>query len=197
MAHAIPTEAGAAGDQARALARLVGPAVQAPDTSVAGVEYLGTGELLAASRQRTLDAVAEATPQRATDLLEEWERALTLPVLSSESAATRRAAIVARLRAIGGAPTRLARAAAALVGEEVTLVEFPHTSMPVGATRKVMRLVVIVSTRVWQDTVLRARLDELLDLLAPTHCTWSVQAAELLTFDGVAFESAFGTAGFA
>lgn len=181
MAHALPTEAGAGGDMARQLARLVGPAVQAPDDSVAGVEYLGHGTLLAAARQRTLDTVAEATPHRATDLLEEWERVLALAVRSSESTSARRAAVVARLRAVGGAPTRVARALAALA-EEVQIQEHPHTDFPVGRTRKTMRLRVLVSATTHTDPVLRALLDELLDLLLPSHCTWSVQTTEVFTF---------------
>jgi hypothetical protein len=195
MAHALPTEAGRAGDIARTLARLVGPAVQAPDDSAEAIEYLGTGALLAASRQRLLDTLAEATPQRASDLLTEWERALVLAVREDAAGEERRTAIVARLRAIGGAPARLARAVAALANEEVTLVERPHTDFPPGNTRKVLRVQILVSGAVLFDTELRAQLDELLDLLLPTHCTWIFQVEEVLTFNTA--NAGFDTAGFA
>lgn len=192
--HALPTESGVAGDIARSLARLVGPAVQAPDNSHAAVEYLGTGDLLAAARQGTLDVIAEATPQRAEDLLPEWERALVLPVNEDDATADRRAAIVARIRAIGGAPARLARAVAALLGEEIAIVERPHTDFPPSDTRKVMRVQILVSLTVWLDTELRAQLDELLDLLLPAHCSWVVQTEETLAFDTPA---GFDMSGFA
>lgn len=194
-AHALPTEAGVPGDLARTLGRLVGPAIQAPDGSHAAVEYLGTGDLLSAARSTLLNAIAEATPQRASSLLSEWERALVLPVRESVGAADRRRVIVARLRALGGPPTRIARAAAAILEEAVTLVERPHTDFPASDTRKVMRLQVLVTRDAWSDTMLRTDLDELLDLVMPSHCSWCVQIVETIEFG--AANAGFDTAGFA
>ena len=192
-AHALPTEAGTAGDIARTLGRLTGPAIQAPDGSHAAVEYLGTGDLLSAARS-TLLTIAEATPQRASSLLSEWERALALPVRESDTTADRQRTIVARLRAVGGPTTRIARAVAAIAAGDVSLVERPHTDFPASDTRKVMRLQVLVVRDVWVDTELRADLDELLDLIMPSHCSWIVQVEETITFSSA--NRGFATAGF-
>lgn len=194
-AHSLPTEAGAAGDLARTLGRLVGPAVQAPDGSHAAVEYLGTGDLLAAARSTLLNTIAEATPQRASALLSEWERALALPVREASTTADRQRVIVARLRAVGGPPTRIARAAAAIVAGAVTLVERPHTDFPADRTRWALRLQVLVVADAWRDPEIRADLDELLDLVLPSHCAWIVQIEETITFGEA--NTGFDTAGFA
>lgn len=180
VTHSVPTEATRAGDLARQLARLVGPAVQAPDTSVAAQEYLALGGALATARQTTLDALAEAFPQTADDTLPEWEAALVIPATVGATTATRRSALLARLRAIGGSPQRAERAASTLAGATVTTAEYLWSDVLL-SPRRVFRFTVVVPAALVDDVEFRAQLHELLERLAPAHCMWQVvSAAEFL-----------------
>lgn len=181
--HDLPTEPGAAGDLARQLARLVGPAVQAPDASVAAQEYLAFAGGLARARQTTLDAIAEATPHTARDTLGEWEAMLRLPVRTGASVESRRAAIVARLQASGGSPTRIELAASTLAAGVCAVYETAWSAYPAGSERYVFRFVVGVPAALVNDEAFRAALDELLERVAPAHTTWRVTTAGALLFD--------------
>lgn len=181
--HDLPTEAGAAGSLARQLGRLVGPAVQAPDDSIAAQEYLALGGSLATARSGLLSAIAEATPQLATDLLAEWEDLLRLPAGDRLTTAERRARIVARLRAQGGSPTRIESATSALAQGVCEVAEYSYLTMPAGSERKTFRFVISVPTAFYGDDTNVAELDELLDLLAPAHTTWNTTASTAFRFD--------------
>lgn len=191
--HAVPTHAGAAGDLARQLARLVGPAVQAPDSSSAAQEYLALGGGLASARQTVLDAIAEAFPQTAKDLLVEWETAYVIPVDPGGSVEERRTALLARVRAVGGSAPRIEAAATTLAGGTVTVAEYLYSDVTANP-RRVFRFNVAVGATLAADSEFVAALHELLERVAPAHCTWNIVAAEVLRFStaGAGFGTPFG-----
>lgn len=169
-----PADAGPAGDLARQLARLVGPAVQAPDGSLAACEYLALGEGLADSRATTLAAIAEALPQSADDLLAEWEAHLAVPIQPQDTAAARQARLLARLRAAGGTPQRLVRSTTTLAASGCTITEYLYSDVAALDARLVFRFVVTVPAALWTDVEFRTALDELLARQTPAHVTWNV-----------------------
>lgn len=168
----VPSESGVAGDLARQLAALVGPAVEAPDGSVAAAEYLALGGALATARATTLGAIEQAFGQTADDCLGEWEAALALPLSPGVATATRRASILAKLRAVGGTNARLDASATTLAAGSVVVLEplFSDVATP----RYVYRIGLTVPSTLYADAVFRARLDDLLQTQCPSHVSWTV-----------------------
>ena len=190
--HDLPTTAGSGPDLARQLARLVGPAVQAGDGTVAAQEYLALGGGLATARQTTLDAISEAFPQTARDTLSEWERMLRVPIRSGASTADRRAAILARLRASGGSPRRIKAACGALVPSGVGLTEYT-VSQVTAHPRMVFRFAAVgVGATAYADTERRGELEDVLQRAAPAHTTWNLTSGGAFRFDtaGAGFDVA-------
>jgi len=189
--HDLPTASGPGPDLARQLARLVGPAVQAGDSTVAAQEYLALGGGLATARQTTLDAISEAFPATARDTLSEWERMLRVPIRSGASTADRRAAILARLRASGGSPRRIKAACAALVPPGVGLAEYT-VSQVTANPRRVFRFVVAVGATAYADDATREELGDVLQRAAPAHTTWNLTNGGAFRFDtaGAGFDVA-------
>ncbi len=180
--HAVPTLAGATGDLARQLARLVGPAVQAGDDSVAAAHYLALASGLATARQTTLDAIAESTPATADDLLAEWEAVLAVPVRPGASTASRRTAILARLRAIAGTRQRIARTTRIVAGGTTAATEHVYTAVT-AEPRKVFRFVLTAPAAALDDGPTVTALDELLQRQAPAHTTWNLATGLSFLFD--------------
>lgn len=177
----LPTASGAGPDLARQLARLIGPAVTAGDSTVAAQEYLALGGGLATARQTTLDATAEAFPQTARDTLAEWERMLRVPIRPGATDADRQAAITARLRASGGSPRRIKSAAEVLAPAGVAITEYTYTQSAANP-RRVFRFAVAAGA-LYGDEGLRAELDDVLQRAAPAHTTWNITNGAFLTFD--------------
>ena len=95
----LPTKAGAIGDLARQLLRLLGPAYPAPDASLNAADALNLGRGISDARDTTAASLDEAFPDTALYLLSEWETMLGLPVSAGRlSTAARRAALLARWR---------------------------------------------------------------------------------------------------
>lgn len=180
--HDLPTGSGPGPDLARQLARLVGPAVQAGDSTLAAQEYLALGGGLAVARQTTLDAIAEAFPQSARDTLSEWERMLRVPIRPGATNADRRASITARLRASGGSPQRIKSAAETLSEVGVGIVEYTYTQVAANP-RRVFRFTVSAGSALYNDEGRRAELEEVLQRVAPAHTTWGLASGGLFTFD--------------
>lgn len=189
--HDLPTTAGPGPDLARQLARLIGPAVQAGDSTVAAQEYLALGGGLATARQTTLDAISEAFPATARDTLSEWERMLRVPIRSGASTADRRAAILARLRASGGSPLRIKAACAAIVPTGVSLTEYT-VSQVTANPRMVFRFAVGVGATAYNDAEQRGELEDVLQRAAPAHTTWNLSNGGAFRFDvaGAGFDVA-------
>lgn len=180
--HAVPSLSGATGDLARQLARLVGPAVQAGDETVAAAHYLALATELAAARQTTLDAIAEATPATADDLLAEWESVLAVPVNPGASTAARRAAVLARIRAIAGTRQRIGRTTKMVAGGTTSTTEYLYSAVT-SEPRKVFRFVLTVPAAAIADGPTLSALDELLQRQAPAHTTWNFASGATFRFD--------------
>lgn len=194
MRHDLPSEAGVAGDLARQLARLIGPALQPGDGTVAAAELLALGGALAASRAALLGAIAEAMPQSTDELLATWERMLLVPRRGASTDDQRRAAILARLRAIAADPTRLTRVLQGLTdarhsGATIELHEVSHTEAAAGGgadPRMVFTLAVHHGTLPIDDTTLEDDFDEVLARTLPAH-VGVIYATGGLIFDDNAF----------
>ncbi len=127
----LPTEDSRAGRIARRLARLLGPAIQAPDGGVAAADLLALGDALDDATADAVEAVRdEAFPDTATEMLDEWEAALGIPSSSHQPAATRRAACLAATRAgFAGSPQAILAAVRTIV-PGASLQETPAAGLP-------------------------------------------------------------------
>ena len=179
----LPTEATAAGTFARQLARLTGPAVDHGDSTVAAAEELALGQALADGRTATTNAVDNALPPTTTDLLAEWERALGIVVSPGLAIATRRATILAHIRAAGGSPQRILASVETLAGGTCALAEWLATDVTPDP-RQVFRFGVGVPSPF--DLTFRGALDDLLQRMSPAHTTWDVTTIAAL--DGIVFD---------
>lgn len=163
--QALPGESGRPGDLARQLLRLLGPAWQAPDGSVTAVDMLALGDALDALLDSLEGALDEAFPDTVTEMLDEWEAALALPSLPSQSVATRRTAILAATRAgFAGSPQAILAAIQTLV-PGATLLE-PYAPQP--DPRRVFRLFVGLGSS-YDDIETRTRVSAVLVRMQPAY----------------------------
>lgn len=118
LTQALPTAAGAAADLARMIGRLLGPAYQAPDASQNADAFLALGDALATSRGVTITSLAQAFPDAATNLLDEWEVMLALsPGAGLYTTAQRQTRLLARWRTrFAGTPNAIIAALTPLNG---------------------------------------------------------------------------------
>lgn len=125
LTQALPTPKTVTGDVARMLARLLGPAYQAPDTSQNARAFLAFADAVVTARTTALTSLAQAFPDAATNLLDEWEVLLALsPGASLLTTAQRQARLLARWRTrFAGTPQAILSALAALYGFTPTLRE--------------------------------------------------------------------------
>ena len=99
FSQALPSEVSVAGDFARQLARLIGPAYQPADGTAIAADLLAIGGALAAARASNLGLLNEAFPDTALQLLPEWEVAFGIPDGTGLSTATRQARVAAAVLA--------------------------------------------------------------------------------------------------
>jgi uncharacterized protein YmfQ (DUF2313 family) len=129
---ALPTEASDAGDAARRLATLVGPAVQAPEGSAAAADYYALGQALVDARATNNASLDEAFADTATQLLSELEAQYGLTPRPDMALADRRARLVAKIRAArAGTPNSILTAVHAI---DPTAVLYENTAADVAAT---------------------------------------------------------------
>lgn len=159
------------GDLARQLTSLVGPAVQAPDGSAAGAEYMALAQSLQDARLATINALGEAFVDTAVALLSEHEDEYGLPSRPDASPASRQAALLARVRGYAGSPQRLTRSLATLLGA-TTITE---TALPAaGVPRDVFRFTATMLVAQVADTVLLQQVNDQLQVQSPAHTNWSI-----------------------
>lgn len=151
------------------IARLLGPAWQAPDGSVNAAQFAADGDALDAVLD-TLDSAADqAYPGSATDSLEDWERVLYLPVDPLATSATRQANALAATRGtLSGSPDDLLATVQTLV-PSATLREYTATeAAALGDERAVFTLRVVLGAS-YGDTELESRIRALLRPAMPAH----------------------------
>ncbi len=185
-----PTEDSPDGEFARKLADAIGSALQASDDTAAAADLLALGGALADARQLLRDALDEAFPDTAYDLLSEWERALGLPAQPELSAQARRDRLVAKVRAArAGTQSDILTAVRALDATasiyENTPATVPQPPTPgaddtlfptprAGDKRLVFLWALRVAETVWNDSTMRARVDALCDQMQPAHTDHSI-----------------------
>jgi uncharacterized protein YmfQ (DUF2313 family) len=151
---------------ARELARLIGPGYQPADGTLIAEDLRALGSLLARARAHQTSAILERFAHRATETLPEWEKALELPVDPTRTLEQRRAAVVAKIRAIfGGTPQRILKAVRALA-PEATLVENRAVDV-LADPRQVFRWVVLISAAHFGDEATRGRIADLIEQMEP------------------------------
>jgi hypothetical protein len=178
-AHGQPTEVSAAGDLARQLATILGPAYQAPDGSNNAAELLALGGALAAARDQLKRALDQAFVDTATDLLPELEAEYGLPVQPELSTTARQARLLAKVRAArAGSPQSILLAVRAEDPTATLAAEnTPTTAAADGYPRGVFVWAVICATSVFDDPVKLARVKALVAQMAPAHTRGDVAAS--------------------
>lgn len=179
--HALPSEASPAGDFARGLALLVGPAVQAPPGSCAEADYLAKGDLLAALSATTNAAQAQAFAPQATQLLADWEAVYGLPSDGALTTAQRQARLAAAVLA-GRSGSAQAIAAMARV-YDATAAVYENTPASVshaptvgaddgllpGTSRAVFQFAIRVAAATFADPLASAAIAALGARMKPAH----------------------------
>ena len=185
MTWTLPTADTTAGRFARELALLLGPAYgNAPASSNRLDDLMALGYALGYAWQRQKDALDEAHPATAEELLSDLEEEYGLPVDESLPAGARRGLLLAKIRArFEGTPdamelTALPVAAAQVL--EILARDVAHTD-----PRAVYRLVVTLSAADYgsltEESDVRRRLRVLLAQQKPAH-TFAAFAIDMTGF---------------
>ena len=185
FSQSTPQESGRAGDLARALLALLGPAWQAPDGSVSEAQFLAEGDALDAALDALDEAIAQAYPGEASSELAAWERVLYLPTDELQSTATRQAAALARVRGtLSGSPDDLLAAVQTLV-PGASLREWDATEAAAsGNARNVFTLRVSLGAS-YGDSETESKVTALLAAAKPAHV--AIELAELV-YDAIEAE---------
>ncbi len=187
--QAVPSLSGRPGDLARMLARLLGPAWQAPDGSVNAAQFSAEGDAIDGVLD-TLDSAADqAYPSSASDSLEDWERVLYLHVDPLATTATRQANALAATRGtLSGSPEDLLATVQTLV-PSATLREYTASEAAVlGDERLVFTLRVALGAS-YGDAEVESRIRTLLRPAMPAHV--QLEFAEL-EYDALVTEASEG-----
>mgnify|MGYP000010409962 CR=1 FL=1 len=166
----LPTKAGAIGDLARQLLRLLGPAYPAPDDSLNAADALNLGRAISDARDTTVASLDEAFPDTALYLLSEWETMLGLPVSAGRLTTTdRRAALLARWRTrFSGSPDAVVSALTPLNGNVAPTM---RETIAIESTANPPRVFVFtIRTAVDPtDAAAIAPLRAIVDVMKPAH----------------------------
>ena len=188
--QALPSTATAAGDVARRLLTLKGPAIQAPDGSLNAADALALGASLEDARQMLATARAQAFVCDATYMLDELERLYGLTVDTGATTAARQARLLTFVRAnAAGIPASIEVAVATLTGAcsvtEFTAGEVYATDpSPTAETRRgVFRFVVAVPRAYAENAAWRALISAVVNRMKPAHTTFTIATSASLKYD--------------
>ena len=188
--QALPSTATAAGDVARRLLTLKGPAIQAPDGSLNAADALALGASLEDARTMLSTARAQAFVCDATYMLDELERLYGLTVDTGATTAARQARLLAFVRAnAAGTPASIEVAVATLTGAcrvvEYTAREVYATDpSPTAETRRgVFRFAVVVPRAYAESAQWRTLIAAVVNRMKPAHTSFTVTAGEPLKYD--------------
>lgn len=172
-----PTEQSVAGDIARYLLRIMGPAIQAPDGSQNAARFLALGGALARARQITVSSLDEAFVTTALMLLGEHEADYGLAVRPDLSVEARRTRLLAKVRASKRSSPQGILRAVRTIDPTTTIVEItpddisPRTTdgaFP-GSDRDVYFFYVVVDSPVFFDTDKKAQIEAIVHQMKPAH----------------------------
>lgn len=169
---ALPSGSTEADRFARALAILRGPEITAADGTLVAEDLRVLGQMLADARARTLAAVDQAHPGRATELLSELEQEYGLAVGNGLTVANRQKRLLAKYRARNGGDRPSLLRTLRTVAAEAQIVAVGASRVAGTDPRAVYRFVVLLSEAHWDDTALRAQRDQLLAQQVTSHATW-------------------------
>ncbi len=169
---AVPSGATDADRFARALATLRGPEITAADGSLVAEDLRTLGQLLADARARTIAAVDQAHPGRATELLSELEDEYGLPPGTGLTVETRQRRLLAKYRARNAGDRLSLLRTIRTVAAEAQIVSVGSATVRGTNPRAVFRFVVLLTEAHWNDTALRATLDALLAQQTTSHVHW-------------------------
>ena len=169
---ALPSGSTDADRFARALATLRGPEITSADGTLVAEDLRVFGQMLADARARTLTAVDQAHPGRATELLSELETEHGLAVGNGLSVETRQRRLLAKYRARNAGDRLSLLRTIRTVAAEAQIVAVGASRVAGTDPRAVFRFVVLLSEAHWNDTALRASLDALLAQQTTSHASW-------------------------
>jgi uncharacterized protein YmfQ (DUF2313 family) len=172
-----PSENSVAGEFARQLLTLFGPALQAPDNSTTAAELLAIGGALASARNTTVTSLDEAFANTATQMLSELEASYGLQSRPDLSVEARRTRLLAKIRANRAGSPQGILAAVRTYDPTATIVEVtpddisPRTGdgLNPGTDRGVYSFAVLLDATVWSDTSKRAEITAIIEQMKPAH----------------------------
>ena len=181
----LPSEASASGDLARAIARLLGPAYQPGNGTVAAALFLALGDILKDTRAINVDAINEAFASSANQLLTRYETVYGIVSNPSLTIAQREQRIVAKIQALRpGTPQDIAAAVNNLLsGGNCTIFENEWTAV-LSDPNGVYVWALTIAASDWNNTATLAAVNALVQQMKPAHTLGSVAVnADFLTDD--------------
>ena len=169
---ALPSGTSDADRFARSLALLRGPEITTVDGSLVAEDLRVFGQMLADARARTLAAIDQAHPGRATELLSELEEEYGLPVATSLPVADRQRRLLAKYRARNAGDRQSLLRTVRTIAAEAEIV--PISSLAVQDTEPfaVYRFVLLLSDAHFDDAAVRSTIDALLAQQTTSHVAW-------------------------
>lgn len=171
---ALPTGASDADRFARSLAILRGPEVTAADGSLVAEDLRVFGQMLADARARTLAAVDQAHPGRATEQLSELEAEYGLSDGAELPTADRQRRLLAKYRSRNSGTRPSLLITARTLAAEALVVTVSWRAVDATDPLAVHRFVLLLNDAHWSDDALVATLDALMASQTPAHVGWSV-----------------------
>jgi uncharacterized protein YmfQ (DUF2313 family) len=164
-----------AGDFARQLAQLLGPAYQASDSSLVEADFLAMGKALADARSTNLRALDEAFVSSATEMLAELETIYGLAVRPDLTVQERRDLLVAKVRAArDGTPQGILRSVRKI---DPTATIFENSCDEIvgsGDPNNVFYWALRIAASVWANDTKRAEITRIVQQMKPAHTRGNV-----------------------
>lgn len=178
--HALPTGGTAYDALARMLARLCGPAFQAPDDSANAADFVTLGRSLHDVRETLSDCLDNAFTTTADALLTEWEATLRVPTDEDISGADRRDVLTAKWQSRrSGSPSSIL-AALRILDSGANLREYSAAECASTLPRCVFRFGVQIPT--YYGAPKEPLVRSLLDAMKPAHTDYSLTSKPLSGF---------------
>lgn len=170
---ALPSGTSDADRFARSLALLRGPEITAVDGSLVAEDLRVLGQMLADARARTLAAVDQAHPGRATELLSELEAEYGLANGAELPTADRQRRLLAKYRSRNAGTRTSLLITARTLAAEALIATVPWSSVELTDPLAVHRFVLLITDAHWSDDALVATLDALFAAQSPAHVGWN------------------------
>lgn len=167
--QALPSTTGDGADFGRMLARLLGPAWQAPDASVNAAQFLAEGDAIAALADTLARSLSQCLASEATVSLGEWERALYLPVDTLAETSDRSATVLGRVRGtLSGSPVDLLSAIKTVLVTAELRERTTTDAVALGLPRIVFLMRIALGSS-FADTELTERIRAVILAAKPAH----------------------------